>query len=158
MSEFKTPNICFYQPCIPGNTGSAMRLCAATGAKLYLVEPLGFDLEEAKLKRAGLDYKDLAAFEVVTDFDEFVQSYQAENPGAKIYAFTSHTDTIYTEIEYQENDLLLFGPEPTGLSQLILGAPYIENSIRIPMIEGIRSLNLANSASIGLYEVIRQLN
>lgn len=142
----------FFEPRIPGNTGAAIRLSACTGSMLHLVEPLCFDLDDAKLRRAGLDYHDLAHLQVHPD----LESAFAAVPG-RIWAFTGHAKTYYSEITYRDEDGLLFGPEPTGLPQCVMKHPRIERCVRIQMRPQIRSLNLANSASIGLYEAWRQL-
>ncbi|WP_350257506.1 tRNA (cytidine(34)-2'-O)-methyltransferase [Scrofimicrobium sp. R131] len=142
----------FFEPKIPGNSGAAIRLAACTGAMLHLVEPLAFDMDDAKLRRAGLDYHDLAHVRVHPNLEEALEQI----PG-RIWAFTGHATRWHTEVEYRDGDGLLFGPEPTGLPEEVMAHPRVEDRIRIPMREGIRSLNLANSASIGLYEAWRQL-
>ncbi|TSE02064.1 tRNA (cytidine(34)-2'-O)-methyltransferase [Skermania sp. ID1734] len=146
--------ILFHQPCIPPNTGNAIRLSAATGAELHLVRPLGFDLSEPKLRRAGLDYHDLAS---VTVHDDLDAAWQALTP-ARVFAFTAHTTKSYAAIDYEPGDVLLFGPEPTGLSAEVLADPHVTAQLRIPMLAGRRSLNLANAASIAVYEAWRQHN
>ena len=142
----------FHAPCIPQNTGNAIRLSAVTGCELHLVRPLGFDLSEPKLKRAGLDYHDLAS---VTVHDDLEAAWTALTP-QRVYAFTAHTELSYASIEYQPGDVLLFGPEPTGLSAEVLADPHITAKVRIPMIPGRRSLNITNAASVVLYEAWRQ--
>ncbi|MEU2202273.1 tRNA (cytidine(34)-2'-O)-methyltransferase [Isoptericola sp. NPDC019482] len=142
----------YYEPRIPGNTGSAIRLAAVTGARLHLVEPLGFDLSEAKLKRAGLDYHDLAVMDVHPTFDAALDAL----PGARVFAFTAHADTAYTDVEYRPGDVLLFGPEPTGLPDEAMDHPRVTDRVKIPMLPGRRSLNLTNAASIVVYEAWRQ--
>lgn len=142
----------FHEPCIPPNTGNAIRLAANTGCELHLVEPLGFDLSEPKVKRAGLDYHDMATVSVHSDL---LEAWSALAP-KRVYAFTAHADTFYTDIKYQPGDVLLFGPEPTGLSAEVLADPHITETVRIPMLPGRRSLNLANAASIVIYEAWRQ--
>ncbi|WP_456698340.1 tRNA (cytidine(34)-2'-O)-methyltransferase [Aeromicrobium sp. P5_D10] len=144
--------IMFYEPRIAGNTGAAIRLAAVTGAELHLVEPLGFDLEESKLRRAGLDYHDLAVMTVHPDFDTAVA---ALSPG-RIFAFTAHGERLYTDVAYEPGDVLLFGPEPTGLPAEVLDDPRVEARVRLPMLPGRRSMNLANTASIAVYEAWRQ--
>lgn len=145
-------HIVFHTPRIPGNTGAAIRLAACTGARLHLVEPLGFDMDDTKLRRAGLDYHDLAHVEVHPDLDHAL----AAVPG-RVWAFTGHVDTLYTDVAYADGDGLLFGPEPDGLPEEALHHPRVEARVRIHMRPGVRSLNLANSASIALYEAWRQL-
>lgn len=143
----------YFSPRIPGNTGSAIRLAAATGTHLHLVEPLGFDMSEAKLRRAGLDYHDLAHVTVHPDLETAL----AALPGARVYAFTTRATTRFTSVEYRSDDALLFGPEPDGLPDDVLAHPRLTAELRIPMLEGRRSLNLTNAASIAVYEAWRQL-
>lgn len=142
----------FFEPRIAGNTGNAIRLSAVTGVELHLVEPLGFDLSEAKLRRAGLDYHDLAHLVVHPDLETALGSL----PGARVLAFTTQGTRTFTEVTYRDDDVLLFGPEPTGLPPEVLAHPRITEQLRIPMLAGRRSLNLANSASIAVYEAWRQ--
>ena len=144
--------ILFYTPEIPGNTGNAIRLAAVTGAELHLVEPLGFDFEDSKLRRAGLDYHDLA---VVTVHKNIEAAWEALAP-ARVFAFTSEGDALYTEIEYEPGDVLLFGPESVGLPAELKLDEHVTSTVRLPMLEARRSLNLANSASIVIYEAWRQ--
>src|SRR5690606_35005343 len=143
----------YFSPQIPGNTGSAIRLAAATGAHLHLVEPLGFDMSEAKLRRAGLDYHDLASVTVHPDLDTALETL----PGARGFAFTTRATRAHTELEYADDDVLLFGPEPDGLPDEVLAHPRISAELRIPMLAGRRSLNLTNAASVAVYEAWRQL-
>lgn len=145
-------HIVFYEPCIPSNTGNAIRLSACTGTTLHLIEPLGFNFDDAHLRRAGLDYHDLASLKVHASYDEFL----ATMPNPRIFAFTGHTSSNFANVSYRENDVLLFGPEPTGLPPKILDHESITERVRIPMMPHIRSLNLANSASIAIYEAWRQ--
>lgn len=147
------PSIAFHEPRIPQNTGNAIRLSAATGAHLDLVEPLGFEMDEPRLKRAGLDYHDLATVTVHADFDALMTS----RPDSRVFAFTTQARTIYTDVEYRADDVLLFGPEPTGLEPEVLAHPRITGQVRIPMLPGRRSLNITSSASIAIYEAWRQL-
>lgn len=148
-------HLMFLEPRIPQNTGNAIRLVAGTGATLHLVEPLGFDLSEPKLKRAGLDYHDLASVEVHPDLDTALASEALAS--SRVFAFTARATRWFTEIEFRENDVLLFGPEPTGLPEDVLTHPRVTGQLRIPMLEGRRSLNLANSAAVVTYEAWRQL-
>lgn len=141
----------FFSPRIPPNTGNAIRMVACTGATLHLVEPLGFDLSDANLRRAGLDYHDLARVVVHPDLDDAV----AALPG-RLFAFTGRGETRYTDVAYLPGDGLLFGPEPDGLPSWVLADPRVTARLRIPMMPGIRSLNLANSAAIATYEAWRQ--
>ena len=144
--------IAFFEPRIAGNTGSAIRLAAVSGAELHLIEPLGFDLEEPKLRRAGLDYHDLAVMTVHADLES---AYESLLP-ARVFAFTGKGDVLYTDVAYEPGDVLLFGPEPTGLPDDVLHDPRITARVRLPMLPGRRSMNLANSASIAVYEAWRQ--
>ncbi|MFC5338836.1 tRNA (cytidine(34)-2'-O)-methyltransferase [Leucobacter denitrificans] len=143
--------ILFFEPRIAGNTGNTIRLAAGTGAELHIVKPL-FDFEDKKVRRAGLDYHDLA---VVHLHDSFEAALEALLP-ARIFAFTAHTERRYTDVEYEPTDVLLFGPEPTGLPDEILEHEAITDKLRIPMVSGRRSMNLANCASIAIYEAWRQ--
>lgn len=142
----------FYSPRIAPNTGNAIRMVAATGAELHLVEPLGFDLSEPKLRRAGLDYHDLASVTVHASLDD---AWAAVTP-ARVFAFTAHSDTSFAEIAYRPGDVLLFGPEPTGLDAQTLADPHVTARVRIPMLAGRRSLNLSNAAAVAVYEAWRQ--
>ena len=144
----------FLEPRIPPNTGNAIRMVAGTGATLHLVEPLGFDLSEPQLKRAGLDYHDLASVEVHPDLDAALDS--AALVSSRVFAFTAHATRWHTDVEYQPGDVLLFGPEPTGLSDEVLSHVRVTERIRIPMVAGRRSLNLSNSAAVATYEAWRQ--
>jgi tRNA (cytidine/uridine-2'-O-)-methyltransferase len=154
MSAVTRPlRILFHSPQIPNNTGATMRLAAVTGAELHLARPLGFDMDNAKLRRAGLDYRDEAATFV---HESLSAAYSALMP-ARVFAFTAHAETAHTDVAYQVGDVLLFGPEPTGLDPAVLADPRITARVRIPMLPGMRSLNLANAAAIAVYEAWRQL-
>lgn len=142
----------FVSPRIAPNTGNAIRMVAATGAELHLVEPLGFDLSEPKLRRAGLDYHDLASVTVHPSLDA---AWRALTP-ARVFAFTAHSDTSFAEIAYRPGDVLMFGPEPTGLDAQTLADPHVTARVRIPMLAGRRSLNLSNAAAVAVYEAWRQ--
>jgi tRNA (cytidine/uridine-2'-O-)-methyltransferase len=144
--------VAFFQPRIPSNTGNAIRLSAVTGAQLHLIGPLGFDLSDAKLRRAGLDYHDLAS---VTVHDDLAAAWDALLP-ARVFAFTTQATRCYTDVDYRAGDVLLFGPEPDGLPADVLADPHVTAQLRIPMLPGRRSLNLANSAAIAIYEAWRQ--
>ena len=144
-------NIVLLEPEIPVNTGNIGRTCVAAGARLHLIEPLGFRLSEKALKRAGMDYwKDL---DVTTymDYPDFL----ARNPGAKIYMATTKAQKVYTEVSYEPDSYIMFGKESAGIPEEIL-VENKENCVRIPMMGDIRSLNLGNSAAIVLYEALRQ--
>ncbi|GAB7145289.1 tRNA (cytidine(34)-2'-O)-methyltransferase [Mycobacterium riyadhense] len=142
----------FYSPRIAPNTGNAIRTAAATGCELHLVEPLGFDLSEPKLRRAGLDYHDLASVTVHASLDD---AWNALLP-ARVFAFSTHATTMFTDIGYRAGDVLMFGPEPTGLDAATLADDHITGQVRIPMLAGRRSLNLANAAAVAVYEAWRQ--
>ena len=144
-------HVIFFSPRIPGNTGAAIRLSANTGSMLHLVDPL-FDMDDAKLRRAGLDYHDLANTRVHATWQECLDQI----PG-RIFAFTSRTDVTFDRIEYRRDDVLLFGTEPTGLPEYALEHERVTERVRIPMLPARRSLNLANAASIAVYEAWRQL-
>ena len=144
-------NIVLLEPEIPANTGNIGRTCVAAGARLHLIEPLGFRLSEKALKRAGMDYwKDL---DVTTymDYPDFL----ARNPGAKIYMAATKAQKVYTEVSYEPDSYIMFGKESAGIPEEIL-VENKENCVRIPMMGDIRSLNLGNSAAIVLYEALRQ--
>ena len=144
-------NIILHEPEIPANTGNIGRTCVATGTTLHLIKPLGFDISDKAVRRAGMDYwKDLALF-VYEDFDDCV----SKNPNARIYMATTKAKKAYTEIIYGENDFIMFGKESAGIPEEIL-VKYEDTSVRIPMIGEIRSLNLSNSVAIMLYEALRQ--
>jgi tRNA (cytidine/uridine-2'-O-)-methyltransferase len=142
----------FYSPRIAPNTGNAIRMVAGTGCELHLVEPLGFDLSEPKLRRAGLDYHDLASVTVHPDLDA---AWAAVMP-ARVFAFTAHASVSFADIAYEPDDVLLFGPEPTGLDEATLADPHVSGRVRIPMLSGRRSLNLSNAAAVAVYEAWRQ--
>lgn len=144
--------IMFYQPCIPPNTGNAIRLAANTGCELHLIEPLGFSMSDAQVKRAGLDYHEMAT---VTVHPNLVTAWTTLKP-QRVFAFTAHAQRYHTDVDYRPGDVLLFGPEPTGLPEEVLGEPEITDRVRIPMLAGRRSHNLANAASIAVYEAWRQ--
>lgn len=150
-------NIVLVEPEIPQNTGNIARTCAAIGAKLHLVEPLGFDISEKAVKRAGLDYWDKLDIEKHTSFSNFLEKYSPEKNN--MYFVTTKGKHTYTEIDYSklEEVFVLFGKETKGLPEDIL-QKYINNDIRIPMRNKIRSLNLSNSVAIVAYEILRQQN
>lgn len=142
----------FFSPRIAPNTGNAIRMVAATGCELHLVEPLGFELSEPKLRRAGLDYHDLAS---VTVHPDLATAWDVIAP-TRVYAFTAHATASFSDIAYQPGDVLMFGPEPTGLDDATLADPHITSQVRIPMLAGRRSLNLSNAAAVAVYEAWRQ--
>ncbi|GAB3574633.1 tRNA (cytidine(34)-2'-O)-methyltransferase [Amycolatopsis endophytica] len=144
--------ILFYQPEIPPNTGNAIRLAANTGCQLHLVEPLGFAFEDKHLRRAGLDYHDLADVHVHPDL---TAAWKALLP-ARVFAFSANATRWYTGVTYRPGDVLLFGPESAGLPAEVRDAPEITDRLRVPMRPGVRSLNLANTAAVAVFEAWRQ--
>ncbi len=146
-------NIVLFEPEIPANTGNIGRTCVATNTRLHLIEPLGFRLDEKSLKRAGMDYwKDLDVTTYI-DFNDFLE----KNPNAKIYMATTKAPNVYTDVAYEPDCYIMFGKESAGIPEEIL-VNHKEESIRIPMVGDIRSLNLGNSVAIVLYEALRQNN
>jgi len=143
-------NVVLYEPEIPQNTGNIARLCACTGASLYLIGKLGFSLASKYTKRAGLDYWDSVDLHKIESMDELFKMF----PDGKFYYLTTKTEKKYTDIQFRDGDFIVFGPETRGLPQ-----EYVtqETAVTIPMKEGQRSLNLSNSVAITLYEVIRQI-
>lgn len=148
-------NIVLVEPEIPQNTGNIARTCAATGAKLHLVYPLGFSISENSVKRAGLDYWDKLVIEEHLSFNKFLEKYKPEENN--MFFVTTKGKQVYSDVEYtnMEEVFLVFGKETKGLPEDIL-KKYITKTIRIPMRETLRSLNLSNSVAIGAYEVLRQ--
>lgn len=146
-------NIVLHEPEIPANTGNIGRTCVAAGARLHLIEPLGFQINEKQLKRAGLDYWDKLDVTIYSDFKDFLN----KNPGAKIYMATTKSKQKYTDVSYEDNCYIMFGKESAGIPEEIL-LDYKDTAVRIPMYPEIRSLNLGNSAAIILYEAMRQLD
>ena len=142
-------NIVLYEPEIPQNTGNIARLCACTGASLYLVGKLGFSLSSKYTKRAGLDYWDSVDLHKIATMEELLEAHK----DAKFYYLTTKTKRKYTDIKFQEGDFLVFGPETRGLPEEYV---TLDTALTIPMKEGQRSLNLSNSVAIVAYEVIRQ--
>lgn len=143
--------IVLYQPEIPQNTGNIARTCAATGAHLILIEPLGFEISDKYLKRAGLDYFHLVDMQVLPSFDALLKKY----PGASFHFASTKAPRAYHEAKFGENDFIVFGCETKGLPESLLSRVY-DRCIRIPMRKEARSLNLSNSVAIVLYEALRQ--
>ena len=146
-------HIALYQPEIPPNTGNIIRLCANTGCQLHLIHPLGFEVNDTKLKRAGLDYADWQAIHQHENYEEFVRYHS----GRRIFACSTKGTYSYAQVAYQAEDVLLFGPETRGLPADILTSLPPAQVIRIPMVPNNRSLNLSNAAAIITYEAWRQL-
>lgn len=148
----KEINIVLHEPEIPQNTGNIARTCAATGTALHIIKPMGFTIDDRKLKRAGLDYwhqLDITYYENLDDFFE-------KNPDCNFYCYSTKAPRCYTEVEYKLPVFLFFGKETKGLPEDFLSA-NLDRCVRIPMRETLRSLNLSNSAAIGVYEVLRQI-
>ena len=144
-------NIVLHEPEMPANTGNIGRTCVAAGARLHLIEPLGFSINDKMVKRAGLDYWDKLDVTVYDDFNDFCE----RNPGAKIYMATTKAHKTYTEVSYEPDCYIMFGPESRGIpEELLIEDP--ERCVRIPMWGEMRSLNLSNSVAIILYEALRQ--
>ena len=146
-------SLLFDRPCIPPNTGNAIRMSAGAGCELHLAGPLGFDLSEKHLRRAGLDYHDLAHVEV---HENLAAAYARLLP-ARVFAFTARAELTLPEVEFAPGDVLLFGPEPTGLAPEVLDDDKVTARVRIPMLPGRRSMNLSNAAAVAVYEAWRQL-
>lgn len=144
-------NIVLHEPEIPANTGNIGRSCVAAGARLHLIQPLGFQITEKALKRAGLDYWDKLDVTVYDDYQDFLN----KNPGAKIYMATTKAKYVYSDVQFEPDCYIMFGKESAGIPEEIL-VDSEETCIRIPMIGDIRSLNLSNSVAIVLYEALRQ--
>lgn len=145
-------NIILFQPEIPPNTGNIIRLCANTGTRLHLVGPCGFNLEDAQLRRAGLDYHDMAR---VTLYENW-QGYFRQNPQTPLWAFSTKGKNRYDQVTYSAGDGLLFGPESRGLPAEMLQIAGNDRVLRLPMKATSRSLNLSNTVAIALYEALRQ--
>lgn len=146
-------DIVLYEPEIPPNTGNAIRLCANTGARLHLVEPLGFDLSDKQLRRAGMDYAELS---VVTRHSDWA-ALKAHFAGRRFFAMTTRASVRYDRIAFAPDDVLVFGPESRGLPAEVLAEFVPERRLRLPMREGVRSVNLSNSVAVVAYEAWRQL-
>ena len=147
----KKINIVLHEPEIPQNTGNIARTCAATGAALHIIKPMGFEIDDRKLKRAGLDYWHLLDITYYENLDDFFE----KNPDADFYCYSTKAPRAYTEVDYPSPVFLFFGKETKGLPEDFLVENY-ERCVRIPMRENLRSLNLSNSVAIGVYEVLRQ--
>jgi len=145
-------HVVLYQPEIPPNTGNIIRLCANTGAQLHLIHPLGFDMTQKELRRAGLDYREFAEVKEYANWAVFLN----EQKPTRVIACTTKAVQLHAAIKYEQNDYLLFGPESRGLPSELRDA--LENKIRIPMQKESRSLNLSNAVAVILYEALRQLD
>lgn len=145
-------HIVLHEPEIPGNTGSIIRLCANTGAALHVIEPLGFVMDDKRLRRAGLDYHEFAN---VTQWESFSQ-YREQNPQRRLVAVETSGRALHSNFEFLKSDALLFGSETKGLPESILNALSVDHVVRLPMLANSRSLNLANAVSVVVYEAWRQ--
>jgi len=145
-------DVVLYEPEIPPNTGNIIRLCANTGARLHLIQPLGFIMDDRRLRRAGLDYHEWAAVRLHRDLAAFL----AEARPARLFAFTTKGARSYHTVAYQPDDALLFGPETRGLPATVLRDIPADQRLRLPMLTAGRSLNLSNAVAIALYEAWRQ--
>lgn len=146
-------NVVLYQPEIPPNAGNVIRLCANSGARLHLLRPLGFDLDHAKLRRAGLDYHEFAQVVVHDSLDAFL----ADARPARLFALSARGRNLYTNVGFRKDDAVLFGPETRGLPQAVLDALPPEQRLRLPMRPDNRSLNLSNAVAVVVYEAWRQM-
>jgi len=147
-------NVILYQPEIPPNTGNIIRLCANTGAILHLIEPLGFELDDAKLRRAGLDYHEFADVRLHSNIEACFSQLNPE----RVFAFSRHASAPFNEVSYQDGDAFLFGRETKGLPDDVLALLPPERRLRLPMMANQRSLNLSNAVAVAVYEAWRQLS
>lgn len=147
----KKLNIVLYSPEIPQNTGNISRTCAVTGAALHIIRPIGFEISDRTLKRAGLDYWDKLDVTYYDSYNEFLE----KNKGANLYFFSSKGKNCYTDIKYPDGSFLVFGRESVGLPEELI-KENLDNSVRIPMLKSVRCLNISNSVAIATYEVFRQ--
>jgi len=145
-------NIVLFEPEIPPNTGNIIRLCANTGSQLHLIKPLGFELDDKRLRRAGLDYHEFANIKVYEDYEDFITRQKPK----RVFACTTKANQSYTDINYQPGDTLLFGPETRGLPEVVRHGLKPEHNIRISMLPDSRSLNLSNAVAVILFEAWRQ--
>ena len=145
-------DVALHRPEIPPNTGNLMRLCVNTGNRLHLIEPLGFTLDHARLRRAGLDYREYADVAVHPDFDAFLRDAAPR----RVFAYSQHAERLYTDVAYSAGDALVFGRESDGLPASVIEDQRVDAVLRIPIAVGGRSLNLANAAAIVVYEGWRQ--
>lgn len=144
-------HIVLHEPEIPQNTGNIARTCAATGASLHLIRPLGFTIDDKKLKRAGLDYWNLLD---ITYYDG-LEDFYSKHPGAKVYYFSTKSQHVYSDVTYPDEVFIMFGKETKGLPEELL-QKHPDTCVRLPMREGLRSLNLSNTVAVAVYEILRQ--
>ncbi len=146
-------DVVLYHPEIPPNTGNVIRLCANTGVKLHLIKPLGFELDDRQLRRAGLDYHEYARVHTWEGLNQYLTAAQPD----RLFAFTTRGNRRYSDVEYAAGDALLFGPETRGLPEDILATVPDAQRLRLPMVADSRSLNLSNAVAVAVYEAWRQL-
>ncbi|RBP33503.1 tRNA (cytidine/uridine-2'-O-)-methyltransferase [Marinobacter pelagius] len=146
-------HVVLYEPEIPPNTGNIIRLCANTGCQLHLIEPLGFNLEDKQMRRAGLDYSEYATVKVHASYQAFLETEQP----SRLFGLTTKGSRFYHEVSYQDGDYLMFGPETRGLPEEVRESLPETHRIRVPMRPESRSLNLSNTAALVVYEAWRQL-
>ena len=147
----KKINVVLYSPEIPQNTGNISRTCAVTGANLHIIRPIGFEISDRTLKRAGLDYWDKLSVSYYDNYEDFL----SKNPNAVMWFFSSKAGVVYSDVEYPDNVYLVFGSETRGLPEELI-SENIERSVRIPMLPTLRCLNLSNAVAIAVYEALRQ--
>jgi tRNA (cytidine/uridine-2'-O-)-methyltransferase len=145
-------NIVLFEPEIPPNTGNIIRLAANTGSQLHLIKPFGFDLEDKKMRRAGLDYHEYAGISTYQDWPKFA----AEHHGGRLFGISTKGTRHYSDVHYEDGDFLVFGPETRGLPDSVLDELGRERILRIPMLADSRSLNLSNATAVIVYEAWRQ--
>ncbi len=150
-------HVVLYEPEIPPNTGNVIRLCANTGAQLHLIHPLGFEWDDKRLRRAGMDYQEFATVIHHDNYQQFIDYKQANLPQANLYALSTKGKTNYSQASFKDNDILMLGPETRGIPVTVLASLAPENVLRLPMQANSRSLNLSNTAAIIVYEAWRQL-
>ncbi|TRX57920.1 tRNA (uridine(34)/cytosine(34)/5-carboxymethylaminomethyluridine(34)-2'-O)-methyltransferase TrmL [Thalassomonas sp. M1454] len=146
-------DIVLFEPEIPPNTGNIIRLCANSGFRLHLIEPLGFDIDDKRLRRAGLDYHEFANLKLHKSYEDFIKNEQPQ----RVYASTTKATRFHGEVEFSEGDYIIFGAETRGLPDSVRDQIPDQDKIRIPMTEGSRSMNLSNSVAVIVYEAWRQL-
>ena len=152
MQKSSLLNIVLYEPEIPVNAGNIIRLCANTGCSLHMIKPLGFDLDDKGLRRAGLDYRDLVDVTVYSNFEEYLSLKKHNN----MFITSTLGKNLYSDIQYNKEDAIVFGPESTGLPEEVFNN-FNESSIRLPMVPANRSLNISNTGAVVIYEAWRQM-
>ena len=147
-------NIVLFEPEIPPNTGNIIRLCANTGAQLHLIHPLGFEMGEKALRRAGLDYHEYTSVKEYDNFADFINQVHPK----RLFALTTKGSTHYCKVAYKQDDYFMFGPETRGLPEDLMSLDCITEKVRLPMLKNSRSLNLSNTVAVMLYEALRQID